>query len=221
MPSEKLYAVITGDVVHSSKLNINDRVLLLQNLKSVFHDIESYISHEKIKFPFEIFRGDSFQITLNNPASAFLVMILLRTGIRKAYNLPLKNMIDLRLAAGIGFIDEVSELRSGENDGEAYRLSGNEIDRLSRIHQRMAIVTTHDRLNEELTMYLILLDQVFLKISAKQSEAIYWSMMDKTQVELAAMLNIRQSSLNDRLIASGFEAIKMLNHRINAIFSAL
>lgn len=221
MAPEKNYAVITGDVVHSSLLNAPDRIRLLQVLKGLFSEIETFLGEDKVRFPFEIFRGDSFQLTLSDLKSAFDVMVLIRTGLKKEFILPVKSSIDAKIAIGIGTIDDISSSASGENDGEAYRFSGNELDNLNKGHRRLSIVTSNSTLNDELAAYCVLLDQIFLKISSKQAETIFWYTIGKTQFEIAQLLNIRQSSVNDRLNSGGIIAFNALKERLDFNFNSL
>ena len=72
MGDRELHAVITGDIVGSSKLQVNQRSHLLSVLKSSFQLIGDILPNE-ILAPFEIHRGDSFQGVLSKPEVALRV----------------------------------------------------------------------------------------------------------------------------------------------------
>lgn len=86
MRDRKLYAVVTGDIVGSSKLKAIQRNHLLSALKSSFEAIENILPGE-IFAPFEIHRGDSFQGVLSKPEVALRVIIVIRASVRYAFEI--------------------------------------------------------------------------------------------------------------------------------------
>lgn len=66
METGKIYAVLTGDLICSSRFRIQQLEEVLSNLKDSFKKI----SPDIIASPFVIFRGDSFQGVLARPEEA-------------------------------------------------------------------------------------------------------------------------------------------------------
>ena len=124
MAQEKIYAVLTGDVAGSSRLEGEQRQKLLTVLKDSFLLIDEIIGKEKVAFPFEIFRGDSFQGVLNETSGALRAAIIIRANIRRSFDTTLKNAFDARIAIGIGTISLLPDQRGGEGEQQQSRDPG-------------------------------------------------------------------------------------------------
>ena len=209
MKENKFYAVLTGDVVGSSKLDINQRTKLLMLLKSSFNQINSITGSNIVYSPLEIFRGDSFQGVLSKPEFALLTSIVIRANIRSEFKLSRQNSIDARIAIGIGTIDFFPSEKSSEGDGDVYRNSGPLLDKMKK-YQRLAIQTPWNEINNEFNTAFALLDAIIFKWTDKQAEAISAKFLGLNQEQIANRLNIKQSSINERLENAGSEAIYSL-----------
>jgi hypothetical protein len=77
MKNHDLYAVVTGDIISSSKFKEKQHEHLLSALKSSFRTIEE-IWPNIIYAPFGIYRGDSFQGVLSKPEKALHVALVIR-----------------------------------------------------------------------------------------------------------------------------------------------
>lgn len=118
------YAVITGDIVDSTKLP-NDVFKQVQAiLKQGGDDTRDEFG---VPHPPEMFRGDSWQLLVPDPGKALRVALYMRTYLRS--RAPSKS-VDTRLAIGVGAIDfRAGEATSiGEARGEAFRVSGALLD---------------------------------------------------------------------------------------------
>lgn len=99
MKNNKIYAVITGDLVGSSRFKIDkQREEVLSNLKDSFKKIES---PDIIASPFAIFRGDSFQGIISHPEEALKLAIILRANLLSKFK-GKKVRLDARIAIGLG-----------------------------------------------------------------------------------------------------------------------
>lgn len=74
---DKIKGVITGDVIDSSAIQIEYRDFLLKSIQKIAEEL-NVIEPLKIEF----FRGDSFQMVINNPENAMQIAILLRAGLK-------------------------------------------------------------------------------------------------------------------------------------------
>lgn len=130
---DKIKGVITGDIIKSSAIQIEYRNCLLESIRKVVDEL-NVIEPLKIEF----FRGDSFQMIINNPENAMLIAILLRAGIKSHTPKDCKKAWDARLSLGVGTISYHAD-NIVLSDGEAFQYSGRELDDIGK---RCLIVKT-------------------------------------------------------------------------------
>ena len=193
MENNKLYAVITGDLIKSKSLSGQREVLSILN--EAFSTVQSYLNDTRrnkiLCVPFQIFRGDSFQGIISDPELALYVLIVIRASLRcinysKSYRR--KNAPDARLALGIGTVNYLPDASVSEGDGDAFRRSGILLDTLKNNIKKsplyMAIDTPWPEINKELEVDCALLDSLIYKWSAQQAQAILGFMKGLNQTEL-------------------------------------
>ncbi len=222
-------AVITGDIVQSTKLDIEDRKWLIKSLqRSLKHWEKDY----GIKS--EIYRGDSFQCLVDDPMDALRFTLLVRTYIRslnpsetydiyKRKNTVLTKsviftqwMYDTRMAIGIGPVDEpTANIKT--SDGLAFQLSGRELDTMKGNRKMMAI-RTNDENEPELETEIEMLDFIISRTTALQCEVINLKLLDYTELEIAKHLKIGQSAVNQRSVSSGWNVISKAVERFETIY---
>ena len=106
---EKLYAVLTGDLIGSRQLK-SSGISYIEHLNKSLE----YVGREYMLPPF-IYRGDSFQGITSEPESALKDAILLRLRLISGFNVEEKfPRIDARVSIGVGEIDRLLD--------EGYRL---------------------------------------------------------------------------------------------------
>jgi len=218
MAQEKMYAVITGDVAGSSRFEGEQRALLISALKQSFALISEMLGADAVVFPFEIFRGDSFQGVLQEPQKAFKAGILIRAYLRKSFKTTLKEAIDARIAIGIGTISMLPDGRGGEGDGEAYRNSGPLLDKMTKESRFIKVTTPWESMNLELDVECSLLDTIISKWSSKQAEVLIETWKGKTQEQMATELNISQPGIRKRIQSSHIYPIGLMDNRFNDLF---
>lgn len=114
----KTYAVISGDIVRSSRLEREAREELPRILKQAAAALREFLG-EAIPLDIDIYAGDSWQLLLSRPGAALRAAVFLR-----AYLLDRADGVDTRVAVAVGSIDFVPGERVSEGDGDAFRLSG-------------------------------------------------------------------------------------------------
>jgi predicted DNA-binding protein (UPF0251 family) len=215
-----LYAVITGDIVGSSKLTIKQRVHFLEVLKSSFTMIKK-IFPGIMRSPFEIYRGDGFQGVLSQPEKALPAAIVIRINLRKVFEAQRRRKsLDARIAIGIGSIDFLPDGRSAEGDGEAFQLSGPVLDEMKG-DRRLIIRTPQESIHEELDTECALLDPLINKWSNEQAQAILCQIRGLTQEKAAKELHISQPAVQLRLKEAGGWAIEVLLKRYSQLISQI
>lgn len=224
METGKIYAVLTGDLIGSSRFRIQQREEVLSNLKDSFQEI----SPDIIASPFVVFRGDSFQGVLAGPEEALKATLIIRASLLSRFK-GKRTRLDARIAIGIGTIDYLPRDQVGEGDGEAFRNSGPELDEMKKGEQNFVVRTPWAEINEELRTECALLDALIQRWTKEQAEAILYqiqrpkfnvfpsiaqedlehSKQGLTQVETAKILNISQSAVFQRLKIAGYWAVQV------------
>ena len=75
----KIKGVITGDIIQSTRIKPENKQLVLDTIRNTVYEMEKWS-----KMKLEIFRGDSFQIVIDNPYEAVRIAILIRAGLQKS-----------------------------------------------------------------------------------------------------------------------------------------
>ena len=127
--NKKIYAVITGDVINSSRIEGDYTKVLLAISKDI-------LKYQDPRFIFELYRGDSFQALISEPEKALLMSFIIRSGLRRnTSSKKLESIWDARISIGFGkiknqSIDSTSKI--GSLDGEAFVLSGRTLDAMKK-----------------------------------------------------------------------------------------
>ncbi len=218
----KNYAVVTGDIISSSKIRGPVRNLVLNKLKEGVGEITKQLLKNKKK-QFEIFGGDSFQMMLEEPELAMLVGILIRAKLRELDTAQYYNTkrsiqrFDARIAIGIGKIDFIRN-KIVESDGEAFRNSGLMIMEMKKQGINLKVKTPWTEADKELQVSSLLADNIISGWSAYQAEAAYlYLLYNLTQAEIAQKLKISQSGIYHRLEHGSVESIKTFIKRFEEI----
>lgn len=214
MDTQKIYAVLTGDVVSSSKVKKSQKEQLSDTLKKSFSKIERFT--ESPVYPaFEIFRGDSFQGVLGDPSQALKSAIHIRAMLRMNQPDKVTSNWDARIAVGIGTIDYL-ENNATEGDGTAYRNSGPALDE-QRGDERMTIRTPWDSVNNEMQTECALMDAIVAKWSPPQAEIIIKLLDGMVQEAIAKELGISQAAVHYRTKSAGWFAVEKFLNRYHTL----
>ncbi|MDY3853231.1 MAG: hypothetical protein SO013_10205 [Prevotella sp.] len=172
-------AVITGDIINSTSIALNQRAALLQCLETILNELRCLSPLE-----YEIFRGDSFQIVVEKAESALQIAILIRAGLRHNISQYSHTIWDARLAVGVGDIDFVTN-HIVTSDGEAFQYSGRAFDELGK--NNLIIKTRWENINEELKVSTLFADEIISNWTPAQAYVVYQSLaLKKTQKEIAS-----------------------------------
>ena len=202
-------AIITGDIVDSTKLSLAERDIMvktLQNIPEILHPIS--------RISMEIFRGDSFQIQIHDIAASAKAAITVRAWL-KSQPITGKTPLDARLAIGIGEADYQSNSLS-TSDGEAYRLSGRLLDKMQKA--RLEIATPWPTVNEELALATAFVDDIVTSWTPNQSKIMLLLLQtSKSHIELAQTLDISRQMVDKSLKASKEDLIESYLNRFKIL----
>lgn len=217
MGKNKIYAVITGDIVKSGKFG-SDREKALKILKEALNSLNKFKS-KSIGGISDIFRGDSFQIVISEPNLALEIAIYLKA--RLLSNTIKGKSIDARIAIGIGKIESLNKKNIQESDGEAFRLSGNALDNISK-YRRFSIKSSIDELNKQCEFISSSIDSITRRWSPEQAEAILLWLKGFTQTTISKKLGISQPAVNQRLQLGGHftlnESFELFKHLLKTYY---
>ncbi len=170
-----MYAVLTGDIVGSSKMSDELRE---QTFSRIRQQLE-FIQQGKTAFPLSIYRGDSWQILLDDPKDALRLTLLIRTALLMG-NYDGKDRADTRVSIGIGSVDKIDPEDISLSYGEAFTLSGHGLEALKK-KQRMAFAAPSLDQGDCIAGAVIpLLDALIDKITAKQARAMNGELQGKS-----------------------------------------
>ncbi len=128
------YAIVTGDVVGSSRLTKDARKRLHAALATSARKTAKAFK-DAVPVPVDLFRGDSWQMLVRDPVQALRIGLFLRATLRASSR---DRKFDTRFVLAVGRIDFLPGESVSEGDGEAYRLSGKGLEELPR-RERMRL----------------------------------------------------------------------------------
>lgn len=184
-------AVITADIVNSTKIEEANRYLLVDELDNIIQDLQRLSS-----IRCEMYRGDSFQVLVDDLKYCLEIAVLIRLGLKKS-NLLMNGRLDARMAIGVGDVSYEHE-QVILSDGEAFRLSGRTFEKLNK--RRLLITTNINDVDEPLNIMLAFIDELLEGLSYTQSKYLYDSLLYKmSQMELANVYNTSQPNIAKHL----------------------
>jgi hypothetical protein len=211
-----MIAVITGDIVSSSKMP--DKTMWLGRLKDILSGMHKILSVSDIRW--DIFRGDSLQLKLTAPCKALEAVLIIRSGLKSLNDFYSRNM-DIRMSIGIGHEGYEGKTIS-ESDGEAFTYSGRQLDKIKKNTLKLVIKTVWKDFDEEMNVQLRLLDAIIGEWTRGSAE-IVWMYLGglKTQQKLADRLGISQPAVHKRMMRAHLEEIIILEQRFRKLVKEL
>ncbi len=180
---EKIYAVLTGDLVKSSRLTNVESSGAMARLKKVATAFAEQHPNSVVG-RMDTFRHDSWQLLLENPALAFRIAVFLRAALKLQSDASTK--YDTRISIGIGKVELVSKRRISDSRGPAFTCSGKGLDAIDG--RCLALVTGDDpsTLWHMLERGVVpLIDCVVSDWTPTESRAVYGALKGWTQEESA------------------------------------
>jgi len=214
-----MIAVLTADLIDSSTYKPKFLEQVIETLQLQFDYFEEKLEEKKSNF--SIYRGDSLQGIINRPEKSLLCSFLLKTALNKLESNQKSNIIkaDLKLAIGIGSFDLKREEIS-ESNGEAFQFSGRTLDKMKAGSRKMMLKTPNMDINAEFNASLALFDFITDRWSTASAEVIYYLLQGFKEKEIAQIVGISQSAVNQRKKTAGWDPISGLLKRFDEKISA-
>lgn len=115
-----MYAVLTGDIVDSNTASAS---LIAEALHDTYQRVQA-VYENALPYPLSVFRGDSWQMVIPDPAHALSVSVLFRAALRTELQR------DTRIACAIDTVDALDSDHITESTGAAFTRSGTALDAL-------------------------------------------------------------------------------------------
>ena len=199
---QKIYAVITGDIVGSTRLRDDVLANLAQRVDQISKSLEKKYPGV-FGFGFTTFRGDGFQTLLKAPEKAPELALRFLIGLKRAFA---EQKVDARLAIGIGNVDILPKTVATEGHGEAYALAGRQLDKLAPI-DRLAIAFPKGKGGENADLICHFLGSISKSWTSRQLDVMELAMDGLTQEEIAQRLHIYQSAVARHLNKASWKAV--------------
>lgn len=197
-------SVLIGDIINSR--NSETPKQWLNSLKAVLGEVGP---EPKV---WEIFRGDSFQLEVNDPKKALITALKIKTALRSTSDL------DVRMAIGIGQ-KTYNAPKITEANGDAFVRAGELFENLKK--QTLAISSPWNDVDSQVNLNLELALLTMDNWTQNSAKTVQLSIEHPkaTQSELAKMLNISQGRVSERQKRAGFDEIMKMNQRYEELIS--
>ncbi|MGF1909581.1 hypothetical protein L4C38_09080 [Vibrio kasasachensis] len=203
-PNYKPIAVISGDIVNSTKLTSEQFEQLLQRIK----DIQKWITNSNPLNAHSIERGDEFQTVVHDIECALRYTLIYRIGIKA-----LGKEFDSRISFAIASNTELRELVA-ESMGEAFVLSGRGLKTMKG--SRLFFNADRTELTEYFDLLIKYLDRQITELTSRQCEVMLPMLRTNEGLsvnELAEKLDVAAATVSKSLKASGWALVSELNWR--------
>lgn len=193
--TKKLYSVITGDIVKSSKLSLDKHKLLVKVMRNCSKEI-SKIFPDSLKYQPELFRGDSWQVLIKKPELALSIALFYRAYLRAKM---LLSSIDARMAISIGTVDFIE---SSFGVGDAYKISGKALDKKGK--RKIKFVSDILPNSNAIDLLIHNTDFISARWTSKQCKIVLFALQNKDQKAIASKLRITQQAVSKQIDVAGW-----------------
>ena len=192
-----MQAVLTGDIVNSTKLPPAKEKALVKLLEQV---LKSY--------KYEFYRGDSFQALVREAGDSLRIALLCRTA---AIGITENNEADIKVSIGLGEVDDrIKTLGSAK--GEAFIISGRAFDELEKTGSRLVISTANTMANLSLQVVADYVNSIYSRMTSKQAKVIFELLQGGLQQNVVKKLKKSKSTISQHANSGRWAEIeKILN----------
>ncbi len=204
--------VITADVIDSSSVTLELRRRLLESIVDVMEKVKA-VKH----IDYEIFRGDSIQVVVEDSRDSMLVGILMKAGLRSRTPKSEHTMWDMRVSIGVGKV-EFDGSGISVSDGEAFRLSGRGLDSIGK--STIAVSTPWTSVNEEFAVSTPFVDDTITKWTEGQASQMFRALLyNESNQELSAVFGVSPQTISRTLILAKEKPVRRFIERFATVLN--
>lgn len=215
------YAVLTGDLVRSSRLSQAQLEQARERLSAAVAQASGW-GDGIVAGAVDFFRGDAWQTVLAEPGLALRLALLQRAVLRAS------GLGDTRVSIGVGPVTEIDPVHTSRSTGPAFVASGHALDALVG-RNRLAIVaapSVSSSIVGLLSAVAALCDVIVQGWTARQAELVGLALDPDagTQLEIGARIKpaITKQAVGKGLLAAGWSGIETALEQVEALdWSAL
>ena len=182
--SEKIYAVLTGDIVKSRRLTAEQSKALQQRMKSAASEFNQTFSGT-LAGKLGITRGDGWQVALQKPEHALRLALYLRAIVKSEFD------TDTRVSIGIGSVDRLELENIIESTGLAFERSGHGLEMVRR---GCRLTIDSDAIDRGEELIIRLLDCIVSRWTSKAAIALAGVLLNQTHDEISENSPISERS---------------------------
>ncbi len=191
--------IITADIIDSTEIEYDLRTVLFSKFNDGLERIKKTIPIE-----YEWYRGDAFQVKVLNFRDSLKIILLIKFWV-KSFEKESKKSYDVRISLGIGK-NEWNQNQIVTSDGEAYRISGRNLDNLKSLKQSF-IIDANDANSDAFRIESLLLNVIIDSITPIQSKVLFYKICGYKEEAIAKKINLAQSTINQHSNAGNWFAI--------------
>ena len=210
MSSNKI-GIITADVIESTEINFEYRNALFSKFNEGLDILKKEYSIE-----YEWYRGDAFQVKSLSCVTSLKIILLIKFWI-KSFEKEAKKSYDVRISLGIGK-DELNQNQLSTSDGEAYRISGRNLDSL-KSNKQTIIFDSNDYNSNALKIESVLMNAIIDNITPIQSKVLFYKLRGFKEDEIAKQLDLAQSTINQHSSSGNWNTIAKYLHYFEKIYA--
>ncbi|XQW83912.1 MarR family transcriptional regulator [Thalassotalea piscium] len=210
-----MIAVLTGDLVNSTKMSNKIYTQVITDLKGLLVD-----AHNKYHAVGEIYRGDEFQIQFPEPIHAIKCTLLIKLALHllRVSDKP----IQCTLSLAYGSHDILAD-KPNTSSGPVFVNSGRGLDKTPR--GDMSVSVQQDNDNNELKLLTQFLNHLLNRLTRSQAELLY-QYIENDFIEHQKMAELTKTSrqnISNRLANIGAFLVKdyidIINNKVNELMT--
>lgn len=201
-----IITVVTCDIVKSKAYASADRARIQEHLLASWKDVQArFAAKLDSELGFRVTAGDEFQFVCKDVKTAFDAVTFLRIKMRC---LDVKPLVTFRASIGIGERTVSGQANPYAQDGPAFRLARQGMEKLKASSRNLTIVSkaTPSKAIETVNAVLPLADLIYEGWSSAQARAIELAFDGFTQERIAAQLGVIPSTVSHRLSRAEWDA---------------
>ncbi|WP_084395641.1 hypothetical protein [Henriciella aquimarina] len=205
-PETPIYAVLTGDLVASSDMTAA-RLEQVRNTLKTAAEIFSNSFPRPVEIRLDMYRGDAWQVLLNDSGLALRLSLYLRARLRAGLE------ADTRVSIGLGLCDTIDPAKVSLSTGEAFTLSGRALDHMTGYFDMTAAVPERaGALCQWLPASLHLVSEIVRAWTRRQAEIASEALLrpEATHEDIAQLLDppVSKQSVTASLSGAGWRALQ-------------